>query len=241
MNKNPDFSIVFPVMNQVDHIEKVIRSYHHTLSKQKISFELIAVVNCTRDNSFEACKKAAREFANVSAYELKGCGYGLGILHGLRRAKGKYLCYLNCARIHLPDLMRSLKHFLVDDGVIVHGVRMNRENEKRRWGSLLYNIFCRIIFLISNRDINGNPNIFSRQTYEKLKLKFTDSMIDLELLEKAKKLRLPVVEVPVFDYTRHGGLSTSNLKTIFRLMKEVARYWLKTRAFTLLNQSRLHL
>ena len=50
--------------------------------------------------------------------------------------------------------------------------------------------------------------------------------------EKAKKLNLPVVEVPVFDYSRHGGRSTSNLKTIFRLIKEVAKYWLKTRLFS---------
>ena len=228
-NSRPLFSIIFPVMNQADHIEKVIRTYHKELSKQRFSFELIAVVNCTRDNSFKICKKAAREFVNVSAYELRGCGYGLGILHGLKKTRGKYLCYLNCARIHTPDLFRTIKHFLLEDSVIVHGVRMKRENEKRRWGSLLYNIFCRIIFLIPNRDINGNPNIFSRQTYEKLKLKFTDSMIDLELLEKAKKFNIPVVEVPVFDYSRHGGRSTSSLKTIFRLMKEVSRYWLKTR------------
>jgi len=230
--KNPDFSIVFPVMNQADHIESVIRAYYKELTKKKFSFELIAVVNCTRDNSFEICKKVASDFPNVSAYNLSGCGYGLGILHGLKKAKGKYLCYLNCARIHPPDLIRALKHFLVDHSVVVHGVRTQRENEKRRLGSLVYNIFCRVFFRIPNRDINGNPNVFSRATYNKLKLKFTDSMIDLELLEKTKRLHLPVVEVPVFDYSRHGGKSTSNFKTIFRLMKEVIRYWLKTRLFS---------
>ena|SRR3989338_9780760 len=230
--KNPDFSIVFPVMNQADHIEKVIRSYHQELSKQKFSFELIAVVNCTKDKSYEICRKVSKSLNNVTCYVLTGCGYGLGILHGFKKAKGKYLCYLNCARIHTPDLLRTLNHFLVDDTVIVHGVRLQRENEKRRLGSLLYNLFCRGFFRIPDRDINGNPNIFSRKLYDRLKLKFTDSMIDLELLEKAKKLNLPVVEVPVFDYSRHGGRSTSNLKTIFRLIKEVAKYWLKTRLFS---------
>jgi len=232
MKNYPDFSIVFPVMNQEDHIESVIRSYHKELTKQRLSFELIAVVNCTRDKSYEKCKKVAREYGNVSSYELKGCGYGLGILHGLKKARGKYLCYLNCARIHTPDLLRTINHFLVDDSVIVHGVRLRREDEKRRLGSLLYNLFCRVFFRIPNRDINGNPNIFSRRSFEKLRLQFTDSMIDLELLEKTRKFNIPVVEVPVFDYSRHGGRSTSNLKTIFRLMKEVTRYWLKTRLFS---------
>lgn len=229
--KTIDFSIVFPVMNQEDHIEKVIRSYHKELSRQKFSFELIAVVNCTRDESYEICKKASKEMLRVTCYMLNGCGYGLGILHGLRKAKGKHLVYLNCARIHVPDLIRTLKYYLIDESVVIHGVRIQRENEKRRLGSLLYNIFCRVIFRIPNRDINGNPNIFSRKIYDKIQLKFTDSMIDLELLEKCKKMKLPVVEVPVIDYSRHGGRSTSNFKTIFRLMKEVVRYWLKTNLF----------
>ncbi len=227
MKNQPDFSIVFPVMNQEDHIEKVIKNYHRALTKNNYSFELVAVVNCTKDESYKVCKKVAQEFSNVSAYNLDGCGYGLGILHGLKKSRGKYLCYLNCARIHPPDLIRSLKHFQIDPEIMVHGVRMKRENAKRGLGSLAYNIFCRVIFRISNRDTNGNPNIFSRAIFEKIKLRSTDSMIDLELLEKAKKMNIPVVEVPVYDYSRHGGRSTSNFFTIFRLMKEVTIYWAK--------------
>lgn len=224
-----DFSIVFPVMNQEDHIEKVIRMFHRELKKHKYSFELITVVNCSRDKSYKVCKKVATEFVNVSAYELKGCGYGLGILHGLKKAKGRYLCYLNSARIHPPDLIRTIKHFLIEPKILVHGVRMKRDNAKRGLGSLIYNVFCRVVFRISNRDINGNPNIFSREIYEKFRLRSSDSMIDLELLEKAKKMKIPIVEVPVYDYTRHGGKSTSNFSTIFRLMREIILYGLKTR------------
>ena len=232
MQKKVEFSIVFPVMNQADHIEKVIESYHQELTKNKFFFELIAVINCTKDKSYEICKRVSRELNNVTSYELKGCGYGLGILHGLKKARGKYFCYLNCARIHPPDLIRALQYFQINPSVIVHGVRQKRENVKRGLGSLLYNVFCRAFFRIPNRDINGNPNIFSRKIFDKLKLRFTDSMIDLELLEKAKRLNIPIVEVPVFDYSRHGGKSTSSFKTIFRLMKEVIKYWLKTRLFS---------
>lgn len=230
MEKSPDFSIVFPVMNQEDHIGKVIRSYHKELSKKKFSFEIVAVVNCSTDGSFAECQKVVRVLPNVSAYELKACGYGLGILHGLKKAKGKYLCYLNSARIHAHELTRALNYFLVDSTVIVHGVRLQRENDKRRIGSLLYNTFCRIFFKIPNRDINGNPNIFSKDTNDRLKLRFKDSMIDLELLENARRKKIQIVEVPIFDYSRHGGKSTTTFRTIFRLMKEAARYWFRTRS-----------
>ena len=231
MKKSIDFSIVFPVMNQEDHIETVVTNYHRELTKNKVSFELVGVVNCSKDRSYEILQKVSKKLLGVRCYKLGGCGYGLGILHGLKKASGKYLCYLNCARIHPPDLMRALKHFKVDDTHLIHGVRIKRSKKIRRFASLLYNLFFRVIFRIQNRDINGNPNIFSRKTYENLKLKFTDSMIDLELLEKSRILNIPVVEVPVFDYTRHGGRSTTNFKTIFRLLRELTIYWFKTRIF----------
>lgn len=231
MKDSLDFSIVFPVMNQADHIEKVIRDYQKELTGNKFSFELIAVVNGSKDESYEVCKKVTKEMLHVKCYELNGSGYGLGILHGLKHAKGKYLCYLNCARIHADELVRTLKYFLIDTSVLVHGVRLKRENEKRRIGSLLYNGFCRWFFKIPNRDINGNPNIFSRETYKKINLRFADSMIDLELLEKAKLNNIQVLEAPIYNYSRHGGVSTTKFSTVFRLMRETARYWLKTKIF----------
>ena len=230
MEDKPTFSIVFPVMNQEDHIEEVVRKYHQALTKQKISFELIGVVNCSRDKSYEVLKKLSKKLIGVRCYELSGSGFGLGILYGLKKAEGKYLCYLNCARVHSPALILCLKHFLVDDRFLVHGVRMSRK-KIRQIGTLLYNLLTRVIFKIPNRDINGNPNVFNRKDYEKIKLSFTDSMIDLEILEKARKYGVPVIEVPVFDSSRHGGRSTTNFKTIFRLLKELAGYWFKTRVF----------
>lgn len=228
--KNPiDFSIVFPVMNQADHIDKVIRSYHRELTINKFSFELIAVVNCSKDNSFAVCKKVAKELPNVSAYELKGCGFGLGILYGLKKAKGNYLCWVSSARTHADELARCLKQFLVDTKVIVHGVRKKRDVALRRLGAIIYDTTCNFVFRLSSSDLNGIPKVFSRQTYERLNLQFTDSMIDLELLEKAKKLNIPIIEIPIYRNIRHGGKSTSNFSTIFRLMKEVLHYFVKTR------------
>lgn len=224
--KKPDFSIVFPVMNQEDHIQKVLVNYQADLELAGFyNVELIPVVNGSTDRTYEKCRDVAYFLPNVKVYNLKEHGYGLGILYGLSKATGKNLCYLNCARIHSPDLIRCLQYFNVDKKALVHGIRVNREEKTRRIGSLFYNLTIRAFFHVANRDINGNPNVFSRKIYEKLMLKSKDSMIDLEMLEKAKKLNIPVVEVPVLDYTRHGGHSTTKFSTVFRLLKEMIGYW----------------
>ena len=236
MRKSIDFSIVFPVMNQHDHIERVISEYHKILTQNKYRFELIPVVNGTHDKSYQICKSVAEKLPNVYTYELKAGGYGLGILHGIKHSRGKYICYLNCARIKAKDLVQALNLFEQHPKHVIHGVRIQRENTSRSLGSIMYNTVCKMLFSISSRDINGNPNIFSRNNFEQLQLSYLNSMIDLELLDKAKKLNIPISEIEIFDYTRHGGISTSNFKTIFRLMKEVSQYWINTR---LIHKDRL--
>ncbi len=228
MKQRPEFSIIFPVMNQADHIEKVVRSYHEILSKNNISFELIAVINGTTDTSFQICKQLEKKMSNFYAYGLEGKGFGLGILHGLKKSSGNFLCYLNCARISTEDLLSSLKYFLVNPAILVHGVRIRRDIPQRTIFSLIYSTLCRLIFNLKTWDVNGNPNIFSRELYEKLNLKFTDSMIDVELQEKAQKMDIIVLEVPIHSYRRHGGISTTTFWTSFRLAKEVSAYFFKT-------------
>lgn len=225
----PQFSIVFPVLNQEDHIEHVIKLYHETLLKKGFSFELIAVINGSIDNSYKICKKIDHEYPEVSAYELKEKGFGLGILYGLSKAKGEYLCYLNCARIKPDDLVRALNYFLVDTNVLIHGERKKREGSHRALLSIFYNYGQRLIFKVPARDINGNPKVFSRNTYNKLHLKSKNSMIDLEILEKTRRNGIIPVPIPVYDYIRYGGTSTTSWHTIFRLIKEALHYWFTTR------------
>lgn len=228
-NTNPQFSVVFPVLNQEDHIEQVITTYHKTLTKEGFSFELIAVVNGSTDESFTICKRIDQQYPEVHAYNLAEKGFGLGILHGLSKSKGKYLCYLNSARIKPDDLIRILRYFLIDPTVLINGERKKREGLHRTLFSIFYNYTLRLIFRVPARDINGNPKAFSRETYNKLHLTSKNSMIDLEILENAKKAGIMVIPIPVFDYTRYGGKSTTSWHTIFRLIKEAAHYFFTTR------------
>jgi glycosyltransferase involved in cell wall biosynthesis len=155
MEKNKLLSIVFPVMNQEDHIERVIKAYHKEISKLGIPFELIAVVNGSTDRSYEICQKVASKLPSVSAYELKEGGFGRGILYGLRKAKGSYLCYTNCARVYPDELSLCIKYYLVNSDVIIHAVRVKRDVWIRKLSSFIYNLTCRLLTGVNSTDIKG--------------------------------------------------------------------------------------
>jgi len=229
MLKRVDFSIVMPVMNQADHIGGVIQAFHKVLTEKKYSFELIPVVNGTTDRSFSVCQKVARQLTNVFPYEIKEGGYGRAIIYGLKKSHGRALCYLNSARVYPDELINCLKIFSTNPKIIIHGVRIKRDLWLRKLSSLIFNTTCQILTGVKSSDMNGTPKFFSRRISEKLALSFKDSMIDIELLDKAKKLQIKILEVPIYKNIRHGGRSTSSFKTIFRLIKELFNYWLKTR------------
>lgn len=229
MKTKVDFSFVLPVMNQEDHIERVINAYHHHLTKMELSFELIAVINGSSDNSYKICQRLISQLPNLSVYNLKQGGYGRGVIYGLKKAKGKYLSYINCARVYTDDLETTIKHFLASSNVLIHGIRKQRDIVHRRIGSYIFNTVCRLLIEVKSSDINGTPKIFSREIYRQIKLTYADSMIDLQFLDQVKQKQIPAIEIPVYKNMRHGGKSTSTWRTVFRLFKEVIAYWFNTR------------
>ena len=227
MKDKIEFSIILPVLNQEDHIEKVIRDFHKTLTKERLSFELIVVVNGSNDKSFEICQKMSRLLPYVSTYNLIEGGYGRGIIYGLSKARGRYLCYVNSARLYADELYFCINKFLNNPESIVHGIRVRRDIWSRKIGSFIYNTTCRLLTGVDSPDMNGTPKIFSRKTLSKIKLTYLNSMIDLELLDQAKRKNIPIIHLPIYKNIRHGGKSTSNFRTIFRLIGEVFIYWYK--------------
>ena len=65
--------------------------------------------------------------------------------------------------------------------------------------------------------MNGTPKVFPREVYEGLRLFSEGDLLDLELLAKAARRGVRVVELPVAGFRRHGGKSSTNLKTAFGL------------------------
>jgi hypothetical protein len=95
--------------------------------------------------------------------------------------------------------------------------RKIREGIGRRLGSLFYNLQARSIYDLPMWDINGTPKLFPRSFDKLLELHQNGDLIDLEFNVICRQQDYPVLEVPILSSKRHGGKSTTGLKTAFRL------------------------
>lgn len=222
-------SIILPVYNQGDHIDAVVEDYELKLRNLPISHEILLVVNNCRDNSLEACQTLAGRFQTVRVLHSEKGGWGLAIKLGLQNAQGDLICYTNSARTKGQDLQLVLLYAINNPSCVIKAERKIRESWARLFGSLLYNLECRMLFDLPYWDINGTPKLFPRAFDALLNLTRDDDLIDVEFNIICRRQDYHVLEVPLLSKQRHGGKSTTGFKSAFRMYLGALSMWNKLR------------
>ncbi len=212
-------SIVLPVHNQADHVEDVVGAYLDALEPLPGDYELLLVPNNCRDETEAVCARLEGAEERVRSLPIAEGGWGRAVKAGLARAGGETLCYTNSARTSAEILTLMIAYSLAYDGVVLKANRRIRDSLTRRMGSVLYNMECRALLDLASWDINGTPKIFPRRFEALLTLQRDDDLIDAELLAVCGLNDYPVIEVPLLITQRHGGRSTTNLRSAVRM------YW----------------
>lgn len=218
-------SIVLPVYNQADHIAAIVEEYEASLARVQDPHETLLVVNGSRDDSLAVCQSLAEKHPALRVLHSESGGWGLAVKLGLREARGDLLCYTNSARTNPKDLVLLVLYAITSPGVVVKANRKIRDSWMRRLGSLLYNLECRALFDLSYWDVNGTPKVFPRQFDRLLALSRDDDLIDAEFNVICRREGYPVLEVPIFSKRRHGGKSTTNIRSAVKMYWGAYHLW----------------
>jgi glycosyltransferase involved in cell wall biosynthesis len=218
-------SVVLPVRDQAGHIAEVVTEYIAALERSGMRWEIILVPNACRDESAAICARLAAEHAGVRSIVSELGGWGRAVRCGLREASGDLLSYTNSARTTAEELLLLLLYARTFPGVVVKANRKIREHWTRRLGSLAYNLECRALFDLSSWDVNGTPKVFPRAFQKLLALTRDDDLIDAEFSWICRRESYPMIEVPIFSTRRHGGRSTTNLRSAVRMYVGAYRLW----------------
>lgn len=217
-------SVVLPVHRQSDHLREIVGSYEAALQRLPVPFELILVVNGPKDESLAVARELEATRRVVRVLESDRAQWGHAVKLGLDAARGDLLCYTNSARTTAEDLALVLLYALAYPGVVIKVNRRVKDSLARRLGSLLYNLECRLLFELSCWDLNGTPKAFPRSCLDLLALERDDDLIDLEFNIKCRRAGYRMLEVPILATRRHGGRSTTNLGSAWRMYW--GAYWL---------------
>lgn len=106
-------SIITPSYNCAKFVEETIQSI---LSQTYSNWELLFQDDCSTDNTKEIVTKYAEKDSRIK-YECNACNSGAAITrnNALRRAKGKWIAFLDSDDIWLPDKLEKQIKFMQDN------------------------------------------------------------------------------------------------------------------------------
>lgn len=219
--------MVLPCRNQADHVGEVLERYFAPLDGIGIGYELVVVPNACSDQTPQIVARLAERDRRVRVVENPDGGWGLSVLTGLRAARGALLCYANSARTDPASLPPLFDLYRRNAPCLAKVRRAERGVPLRELGSWLYNLEARVLFGVATHDVNGTPKLFARELFESIRPCEAGDLLDLELMAAVRRRGIRVVEMTVRGFRRHGGSSTTNLRSALRMYAGALRLWAK--------------
>lgn len=228
MTKVAELSIFFPFWNEEQNLETVIKKAIPVAQKYAQKWEIIMVDDGSSDKTLEIARKLEEEDSRLIAVTHgKNRGYGAALKTGFEKAKYNFIVFNDGdGQFDLGEIDKFLEK--IEKADIVIGFRKKRlDNPFRHILMNLLKIWDFVFFGFRFKDIDCGFKLFTKSTLEKI-MPFNSegAMITTEILAKAKKAHLKIVEVEVNHYPRiYGDQSGGNLRVILRAIKESLILW----------------
>jgi len=205
-------SIVLPCRNEESSLAGCLAEAKKVIAQNDLSAEIIVA-----DSSTDRSPKIAQE-AGVILVKHDKDGYGNAYLEGFRQARGQYIFMADADGTYdfdeLPKFLKELKN----GADLVIGNRFAGKIESgamptshRYLSRIIFAFLTKIFFGLKIGDIHCGERAISREALDRLDLRTTGMEFASEMMIKAGKKGLRIVELPI-NYARRQG--ESKLRTI---------------------------
>lgn len=130
LNETPDLSIVVPVYNEIDNVERLIARVRSAFDETDLSWEFLAVDDGSTDGSGERLDELAADDRRIRVLHFeKNSGQSAGLDAGFQHARGRLVALLDADLQtypeDLPKLIETLENEKFD---AVVGIRAERHD-----------------------------------------------------------------------------------------------------------------
>ena len=228
--KPPSLSLVIPLYNEEENVEHAFACAAEVLALQPGAWEIIAVDDASTDGSAAILARlaAGEPRLRIVRHEVNR-SLGGALRSGFAAARGDVMLYMDADLPFDPrELLRALNAMAVTRADMIAGYRLDRTAEgwRRTVYSYIYNLMIGLLFRCPHRDINFSFKLMRRELLEAIELRSEGSLIDAELVVKARNLGFVIQQIGLDYFPRTRGRSTlSSPKVILRIVRELFRLY----------------
>jgi len=229
-------SIIIPAHNEEERIGRTLFTYlkfFKSLKKQgDLDFEIIVVINNTRDKTEEIVKSYSKENKEIKYLVYKDGGKGFAIIKGFEDSLKRHndlIGFVDADMATAPEHFYWLIKYLgKNHGAIAsRGLKKSivKTSLKRKITHKGFNFLVRSLLFLPYSDTQCGAKIFKREAIEKIvnELGITQWGFDVDLLYRLRKTRFnKIIEIPTVWEDMEG--SKLNLKSVpIRMFAMVVR------------------
>ncbi len=223
-------SLVIPMYNEQDSIEHAIACAVETLEACGGDYEILIVDDASTDRSADIVRSemAVNPRIRLLQHEVNR-KLGGALKTGYGAATKAVVVYMDADLPFDPDVIgRALRALYVTRADVIAGYRLDRTTEgfRRTVYSYLYNSLIGLLFGWPHRDINFSFKLLRREVLEAVELRAEGSLIDAELIVKARNLGFVIQQLGLDYFPRSRGESTlSSPSVIVKILRELIQLY----------------
>ena len=235
--RTPSVSLVIPMFNEEENIEHAVDAAVEALTKYTDDYEIVIVDDASSDSSPMLVARRVAENSRIRMIRHeKNRKLGGALKSGFAAATKDLVLYMDADLPFDPDVLgRAMRAMQVTGADVIAGYRLDRtiEGPKRTVYSYVYNALIGVLFGWPHRDINFSFKLMKREVIEAIDLKAEGSLIDAELIVKAKNRGFAIQQIGLDYFPRIRGQShLSSPRVILKIFAELVKLYPEMRRRT---------
>lgn len=225
-------TIFFPAYNEEMYVRRAVEAAREVvdlmIKRGDISdYEILIINDASTDNTAGVAEELASgdERVRVIHHDMNK-GLGGAMKSGFTHATKEVILYSD---IDLPfdmmELTKAYRFMRYYEADIVSAFRFDRTGEglRRLIYSKCYNALVMTLFKLRVKDVNFAFKLVRKSVFDHIELKSDGSFIDAELLIKADRLGMRIIQFGTNYFHRSRGISTlSSWSVIFKILGELS-------------------
>ena len=214
------------MFNEEANIEHALAYAVDALSQHSRDYDIVIVDDASTDQSPELVRRAVAGNPKIRLISHDfNQKLGASLRSGFAAAQHELILYMDADLPFDPDVLgRAIRAMNVTRADVISGYRFDRTTEgvKRTVYSILYNWLIRLLFRISVRDVNFSFKLMRREVLDAVQLRSEGSLIDAELIVKARNRGFIVQQIGLDYFPRvHGTSHLSSPTVILKIFREL--------------------
>ncbi len=212
-----EISVVIPCYNSSKSLEELSLRLSESLQKLNISYEVIFVNDCSKDNTIEVAKKIVDNYHNFKLIDLMfNVGQFRALYCGLENAKGKYVVTMDDDLQHRPEDIEKLYNAIKDNENIdaIFGKTVEKQHSTfRKIGSYMIRKV--------NESIFNKPKELTMSPFRILRCELVDTITSHKTMfpvfgPMILKSTNRIINIDIEHQQRKHGVSNYNLKMLIK-------------------------